>query len=105
MPDSTTPDMQTLLQQVITLREGLMSASAEMTSAELIGQSGGGLVTVTAKGTGEVVAIRLDPAVVGQDLPQLEELILTAITNAQEAARALSQQLTQPILPDFRGMR
>jgi DNA-binding protein YbaB len=48
-----------------------------------------------------VVAIRLDPAVTGQDLPELEDLILAAVQNAQGAARALAEQVTQPILPQL----
>jgi DNA-binding YbaB/EbfC family protein len=98
-PESSKNDLSTLLQQMVTMRDGLLAAQAEMTSTELVGQAGGGLVTVTVRGTGEVVAVRLDPAIVGHDLPELEDLILTAMRNAQEAARAFGEQLAQPILP------
>jgi DNA-binding YbaB/EbfC family protein len=98
-PESSKTDLSTLLQQVVSMRDGLLAAQAEMTSTELTGQAGGGLVTVTIRGTGEVVAVRLDPAIVGHDLPELEDLILTAIRNAQQAAQALGEQLAQPLMP------
>lgn len=54
------------------------------------GSAGGGMVTVTADGRGEIVAISIDPEVVrGGDLDMLEDLIVAAANEALRRAREL----------------
>ncbi|MFQ5532743.1 MAG: YbaB/EbfC family nucleoid-associated protein [Candidatus Methylomirabilales bacterium] len=54
------------------------------------GSAGGGMVTVTADGRGEIVAIKIDPEVVqSDDLEMLQDLILAATNDAVRRAREL----------------
>ncbi|HZX60621.1 MAG TPA: YbaB/EbfC family nucleoid-associated protein [Candidatus Methylomirabilis sp.] len=54
------------------------------------GSAGGGMVTVTADGRGEIVAVRIDPEVVrGGDLEMLQDLIMAATNEALRRAREL----------------
>ena len=54
------------------------------------GSAGGGMVTVTADGRGEIVAIKIDPEVVqSDDLEMLQDLILAATNDALRRAREL----------------
>lgn len=51
-------------------------------------RSGGGMVEVTADGTGNVKSIRLDPSVVDpEDVEMLEDLVLAAVSEAQRRAK------------------
>jgi hypothetical protein len=49
--------------QLMQLQQQLAAAQAELAAAEVTGTAGGGLVTVTAAGSGEVRSVRIDPAV------------------------------------------
>ena len=69
--------------------ERIQEAAAEK---RVEGSAGGGMVTVTADGRGEIVAIKIDPEVVqSDDLEMLQDLILAA---ANDALRRAREQLT-----------
>jgi len=69
------------------------------------GTAGGGLVTVTIKGTGEVTAVKIDPkAVDPDDVETLEDLVLAALHNATEAVRELTEQKMGPLTAGLGGM-
>lgn len=72
--------------------------------------SGGGKVTVTARGDATVAAIRIDPAVIDPAQPAvLEKLVLAAVDGALEAAKEMSAQEMKSLastmgLPDIPGL-
>ena len=52
----------------------------------------GGKVTVVANGAGDVLSIKIDPAIVDPtDVELLEDLILSAVKQAVEQGKAMSQ--------------
>lgn len=54
--------------------------------------SGGGMVQATADGRGQIRAIKIDPeAVKSGDVELLEDLVLAAVTQAQQRAAELYQ--------------
>lgn len=106
------PDMQQILAQAQQMQQQLMAAQAEITEAEVTGQSGGGLVTATVKGTGEIVSLVIDPKVVDpQDVETLQDLVIGAITDASAKAQEVASTKLGPLaglgggalpgLPDF----
>lgn len=90
------PDMQVLLQQVQQMQE-------EMSSAEVTGQAGNGLVEITTTAplqmSGlEVRRVRIDPKVVDpDDVDTLQDLIAGALEDAVAKAAALQQQKMGPL--------
>lgn len=50
------------------------------------GAAGGGLVKVTATGDGKIKAVRIDPALKGDDLEVMEDLIVAACNDALRRA-------------------
>jgi DNA-binding YbaB/EbfC family protein len=55
--------------------------------------SGGGMVTVTADGRGRVQEIKIDPVVVDRDdVEMLEDLVVAAVSEAQQRAQELYQE-------------
>ncbi len=91
------PTLQHLLDRALALRERLVTAHAELTETEVTGHAGG-LVTVTMRGTGEVTRIKIDPgAVDARHVSTLEDLLLAALRNAQEALGATRRQLAGPL--------
>ena len=99
------PNLQQLMKQAQQMQQQVADAQAELAEAELTGTAGGGLVTVTIKGTGEVTAVKIDPkAVDPDDVETLEDLVLAALHNATEAVRELTEQKMGPLTAGLGGM-
>ena len=76
--------MSALLAQAQQVQQQLMEAQEALANSEVHGQAGGGLVQVTMKGSGEVVAVAIDPKVVDpSDVETLQDLIVGAIAELE----------------------
>jgi nucleoid-associated protein EbfC len=86
-------DPKKMMAQVAKMQEDLAKAQEDLANQTVEGTSGGGMVTVTANGQGEVVQVKLaKEAVDPDDVEMLEDLILAAIKEATRTAQALAQQ-------------
>jgi DNA-binding YbaB/EbfC family protein len=93
------------MKQAQKMQQQMATAQAELAAAELTGTAGGGLVTVTITGTGEVTGIKIDPkAVDPDDVETLEDLVLAAFNNASAAVRELSEEKMGPLTAGLGGM-
>lgn len=98
------PDMQQILQQAQRMQEQLVSAQQELAAAEVSGQAGGGLVTVTLSGGGEIRSVTIDPKVVDpDDVDTLQDLVVGAVVDAQRAVGELTQQKMGPLASGLEG--
>lgn len=62
----------------------------ELAQRSVTGSAGGGMVTATADGRGQIRSIRIDPSVTADgDVEMLEDLVLAAVTDAQRKAEEL----------------
>jgi DNA-binding YbaB/EbfC family protein len=92
------PNMQQLMKQAQKMQQQLAAAQAELAEAELTGTAGGGLVTVTISGGGEVRAVKIDPRVMDpDDVETLEDLVLAAVNDASDQVRKLTDQKMGPL--------
>ncbi|RVW00936.1 YbaB/EbfC family nucleoid-associated protein [Rhodococcus spongiicola] len=99
------PDMQQLLAQAEQMQQQLMAAQAEMAQAEMTGQAGGGLVTATVKGTGEIVGLTIDPKVVDpDDVETLQDLVIGAIADASSKAQEMAASKLGPLAGGMPGL-
>jgi nucleoid-associated protein EbfC len=99
------PNLQQLMKQAQKMQQQMATAQEELAEAELTGTAGGGLVTVTVNGSGEVKAIKIDPkAVDPDDVETLEDLVVAALHNAAAAARELTEQKMGPLTAGLGGM-
>jgi DNA-binding YbaB/EbfC family protein len=94
-------DMQQLLQAAAAMQSQLMSAQQELADAEIEGSAGGGLVTVTVNGQGELVDVTIAPtAIDGGDPAEtaqtIADLILAAYRDACQEADDLQQETMAP---------
>lgn len=111
-------NMQQLLQAAAAMQSQLMSAQQELADAEIEGSAGGGLVTVTVSGQGELVDVTIAPAAIEAGDPEetaqtLADLILAAYRDACHEADDLQQETMAPFaalgqgglpgLPDLTG--
>jgi nucleoid-associated protein EbfC len=92
------PDMSALLAQAQQMQQKLMEAQEQLANTEVHGQAGGGLVQVTVKGSGEVLAVAIDPKVVDpDDVETLQDLIVGALADAAKQATILAQTRLGPL--------
>jgi nucleoid-associated protein EbfC len=92
------PDMSALLAQAQQMQQQLMEAQEQMAATEVHGQAGGGLVQVTMRGSGEVVAVSIDPKVVDpDDVETLQDLIVGALTDASKQVTILAHDRLGPL--------
>jgi DNA-binding YbaB/EbfC family protein len=85
-------DMNKLFQQVGEMQQQMQQAQQELASETVEASAGGGMVTVTATGAGEIKAIRIDPKAIDPDDPELlADMILAAVNEALRSARSLAE--------------
>lgn len=75
------------------------SLQEEIASVSVEGTAGGGMVSVTMTGKGELTALKIDPSLVKEeDVEILEDLILAAHQDAKAKSEALLQEKTQELM-------
>jgi DNA-binding YbaB/EbfC family protein len=79
-------NFQQILQMGQQVQARMSELQTELGNRTVTGSAGGGIVTATADGRGKIREIKIDPSVVGGDVEMLEDLVLAAVTAAQERA-------------------
>jgi nucleoid-associated protein EbfC len=98
-------DLQQLMQQAQQIQEQLASAQEDLAAAEVTGSAGGGLVTVTMSGAGEVKSVKISPSAVDpEDVETLEDLVVAALQAAAEEQRQLTERTMGPLAGGLPGM-
>jgi DNA-binding YbaB/EbfC family protein len=98
------PDIASIMQQAQQMQQQLMAAQAEIAEAEVTGQAGGGLVTATVEGTGELVGLVIDPKIVDpEDVETLQDLVIGAIADASKSASAVAAEKLGPLAGGLGG--
>lgn len=98
-------DVQQLLQQAQRMQEQLMSAQQNLAETEVTGTSGGGLVTATVTGAGELVSLDIAPSVVDPaDVETLSDLVVAAVRDATAQAQRLAADQMGPLGQGLGGL-
>ena len=91
-------DFMKMLQQAQEMQGRLQQMQQELENKTVTASSGGGMVTVTADGKGQVRSVRIDPAVVkAEDVEMLEDLVIAAVSEAQKKAGEMAQEEMQKL--------
>jgi len=91
------PNMQELLRQAQQMQQDLLAAQEELARTQVKGSAGGGLVTASVTGAGELVALTIDPqAVDPEDTETLADLVLAAVRDANHVASELQRKTMGP---------
>ncbi len=111
-------DMQQLLAAAAAMQSQLMNAQQELADAEVEGTAGGGLVTATVNGQGELVDLSISAAAIDVSNPEetaqtLSDLILAAYRDACQGVDDLQEETMGPLaaglgtlpgMPDISGL-
>jgi DNA-binding YbaB/EbfC family protein len=87
------PNMQQMLRQVQKMQADMARAQEELAAAEVEASAGGGMVSVRVSGALVVKEIRIDPAAIDPDDPELlADMVLAAVNEGLRAAQELAAQ-------------
>ena len=104
IPGGGTPDLNAIMQQAQALQQQMADAQAQLAEQRVTGTAGGGLVTATATGDGELVSLEIKPeAVDPSDVESLQDLVVAAVRDANRAASELAQQTLGPLAQGLGG--
>jgi nucleoid-associated protein EbfC len=85
-------DVNKMLQQVQQMQAEMAKAQEELATETVEASVGGGMVTVTANGAGEILSVRIKPEAIDPDDPEtLEDLVLAGVNEALRNAQDLMQ--------------
>jgi len=97
-----------LMKQAQELQSKMADVQAELESLEVTGKAGGGLVSVTLTGKGQMVGVEIDASLMKPDEKEiLEDLITAAHSDAKtKAEQATAEKVQQaagniPLPPGF----
>ena len=86
-------DFLGMMKKAEELQKNMQQMQEQLGQATVEGSSGGGLVTVTLTGKGEMKGLKIDPSLFKEDdVEVLEDLIVTAHNEAKTRAEQMMQQ-------------
>ncbi len=80
-----------LMQQAQKMQEGMQRAQDELATIEVVGNAGGGMVSVTMTGKMECRKVRIDASALA-DHEMAEDLIAAAINDAVNKANVIARE-------------
>lgn len=93
-----------LMKQAQKAMEEASRVEAELDEVRVEGQSGGGLVVVTATGKAEVLTIKIAKEVVDpEDVEALEDLVTLAVREAVDKANTMREERLKSVMPAGMG--
>src|ERR1700751_49015 len=85
-------NLNKLMKQAQKMQEQMTKTQAELEKKTIEVSAAGGKVKVTANGAGEIIAVKIEKEVVDpNDIQFFEEVVLSAVKQAIEQAKALAQ--------------
>lgn len=102
-------DLMNMMKQAKEMQAKFQAMQEEVAELETSGTAGGGLVTVTLSGKGDMRGVKIDPSLLnGEEAEILEDLIVAAHNDAKGKIEQLMAEKTQELtagLPIPPGMK
>ncbi|MBF6647247.1 MULTISPECIES: YbaB/EbfC family nucleoid-associated protein [unclassified Methylobacter] len=81
-----------LMQQAQKMQEDIKKAQEELASMQVMGEAGGGLVTILMTGKREARKVTIDDSLLGEDKDMLEDMVAAAINDAVNKVAKMKQE-------------
>jgi DNA-binding YbaB/EbfC family protein len=86
-------DLMGMMKQVKDMQERMQRVQEELAAIEVDGTAGGGLVTVTLNGKGDMKRVHIDPSLMKPEEAEIvEDLIVAAMSDAKTKVEARLQE-------------
>jgi DNA-binding YbaB/EbfC family protein len=93
------------MQQAQEMQEQLAKVQEEAANETVEATAGGGMVTVTANGAGEITEIKIAKEAIDPDDPEmLADLVLAAVNEALRSAQRLVESKVGPLMGGLGGL-
>jgi DNA-binding YbaB/EbfC family protein len=98
-------DLNKLMQQAQEMQAQMAKAQEELKSETVEASAGGGMVTVKATGALEIVEIKISPAAIDPDDPEmLSDMVLAAVNEALRSAQSLVESKLGSAMGGLQGL-
>jgi len=98
-------DFNKMMEQVQQMQAQMQQAQEELKNETVQATAGGGMVSVTATGSGEIKEIKIDPKAIDPDDPEmLEDMVLAAVNEAIRSAHGLIESKLGPAMGGLSGL-
>lgn len=86
-------DLSNIMQQAKAMQEKMAKIQEDLAKKTITGTAGGGMVSVTVNGQGDVLSMAIEKAVIdAEEAEMLQDLIVAATNDALRRAKELSKQ-------------
>jgi nucleoid-associated protein EbfC len=93
-------NMASMLRQAKDMGNKMQDVAAQLKHKRVTGSAGGGMIEVEANGHGEVLKVKIDPAI-GSDLEMIEDLMPAAMNQVAAKAKEMHMELMQAVTGDL----
>jgi DNA-binding YbaB/EbfC family protein len=98
-------DMNKMMEQMQQMQAQMAQAQEDLKSETVQATAGGGMVTVTATGAGEIKQIVIDPKAIDPDDPEmLADMVTAAVNEALRSSQSLVEAKLGPALGGLHGL-
>lgn len=98
-------DLNALMKQAQGMQAKMAEAQARLAETVAEGQAGGGLVSVTLKGSGDLAAVRIDASLLSPaEAEVVTDLLIAAHADAKSKLDAAGQRAMQEAMGPLAGM-
>lgn len=84
--------MGNIMKQAQQMQANMEKVQQELANAEVVGESGAGLVKVTMNGKHDVKRVEIDPELMKDDKEMIEDLLAAAVNDANRRIEKMSQE-------------
>lgn len=92
-------NMTQMLKQAQEMQERMQEMQQQFEQVEVMGTAGGGMVSATCSGKGNLRRVSVDPSLMSADEKEvLEDLIVAAVNDAQTKAEERLREETQKLM-------
>ena len=97
--------MNKMMEQVQQMQAQMQQAQEDLKNETVQATAGGGMVTVTATGAGEIEEIVIDPKAIDPDDPEmLADMVTAAVNEALRSSQSLVESKLGPALGGMHGL-
>jgi DNA-binding YbaB/EbfC family protein len=98
-------DMNKMMEQMQEMQAQMAQAQEDLKNETVQATAGGGMVTVTATGAGEIKQIVIDPKAIDPDDPEmLADMVTAAVNEALRSSQSLVESKLGPALGGLQGL-
>jgi DNA-binding YbaB/EbfC family protein len=81
-----------LMKEAQKMQQRMQEAQQQLSELVVIGEAGGGMVTIKMNGRHDVTEVKIKPSLVDEDVDMLEDLIAAAINDAVRKIEKVSKE-------------